>query len=239
MISVDDSSGTFPGRGFSIFAGPSGPAFFAFGGICAIGLYLSYGYTHFMDDYGFFLSSMDQSRSVDYEHRELMGKYWKPREIRRNEYFQRAGNPVDGMGFIVVGLFRFFYIDSEGREHVKTFAKEGDYVTSFAALITGELSSYFIQACEDSRMLFIRRQEYLSGVEHDPFWCDVARKTVERVLIEKVHHESSLLTMDAAERYEDFVARYPNLNSRLRLKDIASYLGMTDVSLSRIRRMRS
>ncbi|MDC7124207.1 MAG: Crp/Fnr family transcriptional regulator [Spirochaetales bacterium] len=192
-----------------------------------------------MDDYNYFFSSIERWQAVNTEHKILAEKYWKPRTYKQNEYVQRAGEKAGGMGFIVKGLFRFFYIDNEGREHVKTFASEGEYVTSFAALITGEPSSYFIQAIEDSRILFIDRQNYLQGIEQNSLWNTMARKTIENVLIEKVHHESCLLTMDASERYEDFVMRYPDLNNRLRLKDIASYLGMTDVSLSRIRKIRS
>lgn len=192
-----------------------------------------------MDDYAYFLSSMNRWTSVDEEHQRQMETNWKRRAIECNAYVQRAGEPADGMGFVVNGLFRFFYIDTEGREHVKTFAREGDYVASFAALVSGEPSRYYIQAIEESLILFIPRQDYLNGVKYDPIWSTVARKAVEQVLIDKVHHEASLLTLDAAARYEDFVVCYPELSRRLRLKDIASYLGMTDVSLSRVRRKRS
>jgi CRP-like cAMP-binding protein len=112
-------------------------------------------------------------------------------------------------------------------------------VVSYASLLTATPSTYSIEALEPSTILYIDRNTHLSGVEHDPYWATIARKYVERLFVDKVGREASLLMDDARARYERFVSENRALHDRLRLKHIASYLGMADVTLSRVRHYRS
>lgn len=154
-------------------------------------------------------------------------------------FFVKAGEHARYFGFVVKGLFRYFYVDMEGKERIKTFVKENEFVVSYASLITGTESAYYIEALEDSVVLQVDREPFLDGVEHDAFWGTISRKCIERLFVEKIRREASFLMEDAMTRYETFVSEHGDLHNRLRLKDIASYLGMTDVSLSRLRRIRS
>lgn len=161
------------------------------------------------------------------------------RRYDEGSFFVRAGERASGVGFVAAGLFRYYYIDHDGKERIKTIARENDFVVSYASLLTGSPSAYFIEALETSVVLVIDRATYMEGVEHDPYWGTIARKYVERIFVDKVRREASLLMEDAAQRYERFVIEHRDLHNRLRLKDVASYLGMTDVTLSRVRHDRA
>ena len=86
---------------------------------------------------------------------------------------------------------------------------------------------------EQSVIATIDWRSYFEGIEREPCRATIARMCVENLFVDKVRREASLLMEDASKRYERFVAEEPELNSRPRLKEIASYLAMTDVRLSR------
>lgn len=183
--------------------------------------------------------ALNQISPLDDEHRAAINDLFTAHTLIAGEHYVRVGESAEAIAFVCSGLFRYFYVDQGGNEHIKTFAREDDFVTSYASLISGEQSAYTVQALEESRLLELDRETYLHGVANDPYWAEIARVYVERLFIAKVAREASLLMDDAAERYEKFVHNHRDLHDRLRLRDIASFLGMTDVTLSRVRARRS
>lgn len=184
-------------------------------------------------------SALEQLAPMPEGYASQLPTTFRERRLPAGSTLIRAGDVATGVGFVVEGLFKYFYIDHEGKERIKTIAQENDFVVSYSSLLTGEPSSYFIEAVETSTVLVVDRDTYLTGVDRDPYWATIARKYVEQLFVAKVRREASLLMDDAATRYERFVSVHRTLHDRLRLKDIASFLGMTDVTLSRVRRDRS
>lgn len=192
-----------------------------------------------MDSYDRLESALNGIAPLPRGYAGKLRALFRPRFYDAGSIFIRAGERATHAGFIARGLFRYYYVDSTGKERIKTVAREDDFVMSYASLLTGDPSPYFVEALEASEVLLIDRASYLSGVERDPYWATIARKNIERLFIEKVRREASLLMEDAATRYERFVVSEPELHNRMRLRDIASFLGMSDVTLSRIRHDRS
>jgi len=157
------------------------------------------------------------------------------KEYFTNEYFLRAGEMSRNIGFIIEGLFRIYYIDMEGNEYIKNFKSTGHFMSSMAALLLNEPSKLNIQALEPSKVICINYDTILKLAEQNILWQKLLRKSAEIDYLEKEKRESDLLYFDVKERYLNFIKEHPDWAERIQQQYIASYLGMTPETLSRIR----
>lgn len=160
---------------------------------------------------------------------------FRPMHVVKGELFVRAGEVPEQIAFLDAGLMRLFYIRADGEEFTKSFLPEGEIVGAYSALLRREPSRLWIDALEDSSLLAAPYREYTRLAEIHPCWQIINRKIAEALFIKKEQREASLLLDNAETRYRTFLAEYPNLEHRLKQHQIASYLGITSVSLSRIR----
>lgn len=163
-------------------------------------------------------------------------KLFYPVKISKGDYFVKNGDLSKTIGFIVSGLFRYFYSDKNGIEYTKYFASENNFVISYSSLLLSRPSRFSIEALENSEILCIRYSDWLNLVDGNICWQIVTRKVIEKVYVIKEIRESELLLEDAQSRYKNFMESYPGLNKRIKQYHIASYLGISPVSLSRIRK---
>ena len=162
-------------------------------------------------------------------------KLLKSVSIKKDGYFLMAGEVPNQIGFIVSGLLRLFYIDNTGAEINKYFCSENTLAISYSAFLLREESKLYIQALEDSQLYVIDYEAYNQLIESHICWEIAARKLAEMLFILKEKRESELLLSSAQERYLSFLKDYPHLERKLNQYHIASYLGITPESLSRIR----
>lgn len=162
--------------------------------------------------------------------------FFKQCELKKGELFVRSGDMTHSIGFIVSGLLRYFYTDKDGVEYTKAFAAEDNFAVSYRSMLLKQPSTFSIEALEDTVMLCINYSDWEKLLDGTPCWNIVARKVMEKVYILKQMRESELLLEDAQCRYLHFLEQYPSLPKRLKQHYIASYLGISPVSLSRIRR---
>ncbi|WEK56268.1 MAG: Crp/Fnr family transcriptional regulator [Candidatus Cohnella colombiensis] len=154
--------------------------------------------------------------------------------VEQGSYLVRAGEQVRQVYFCTQGLFRFFYTLVDGKEFNKSFAQAGEVVTSYGAMISGEPSYFSIQALEHSRVIEITYDAIQQLINHSHTWERMLRKSVEQLYLKKEERERQLLFLNAEERLEQFRTKYPGLELRVPQYQIASYLGISPVSLSRI-----
>ena len=169
------------------------------------------------------------------EEQGKLQKLLKSVSVKKGDYFLMAGEIPNQIGFIVSGLLRLFYIDNSGAQINKHFCLENTMAISYSAFLLREESKLYIQALEDSELYVIDYDTYKQLIESHICWEIVARKLAEMLFILKEKKESELLLNSAQERYLTFLKDYPNLEKRLNQYHIASYLGITPESLSRIR----
>jgi CRP-like cAMP-binding protein len=160
---------------------------------------------------------------------------FKIEHYRKGQYFVRGGEIPNKIGFITKGLMKYYYIDFDGNDWIKYFSVENDFVASYASFLYQTPSLYFIEAMEDTSTLSINFSSYINNINKSKTWCTIARKYTEKIYYEKEKREASLLKEDGSERYFNFLIEYKHLIDRINIKDIASFLGLTPVSLSRIR----
>ncbi len=147
----------------------------------------------------------------------------------------RQGERLEAFWFIESGLVRFFYTRTDGREFNKSFIGAGAFCGALSAYLTDGLAPYGIEALEPTRAWVTRYAEVSALYDEDPAFGRLARHWVERLALKKERRERALLEEDATTRYRHFVREYPELSARIPQYHIAHYIGVTEVSLSRIR----
>jgi len=158
------------------------------------------------------------------------------RQVKKNELFLKAGDDPDMFGFNISGLFRYYYIDYAGKEYTKYFALENDLLISYSAILLGEQSKFHIEALENSEIIISSFKKFNTLTKSSLSWNRIARKLIEKQYINKENREYQFLFDDAETRYKRFLKDYPGLIDRVKHFHIASYLGISPVSLSRIRK---
>lgn len=135
--------------------------------------------------------------------------------------------------FIISGLVRYYYLTNDGKEWNRAFLSENMMSTSFSKDV-GRVDTYGIQAIEDTVILFADFSDFQSLFDSSPMIERLHRKLVEKILITKIAREQSFLQSSARIRYVDFSEQFPCVFQRLPQYHLASYLGVTEASLSRL-----
>ena len=162
-----------------------------------------------------------------------------PRELPAGATFLRAGVRATELAVVVKGLLREYFLMRDGSERTKAFIPEGGISGSLADLLSAAPSRAFIVADEPARVLVIPYASMQSLSRTSTAWARLGRLGLERLLMQKAEREWELLGLDAEQRYAAFRARHPNLEARVLGRHVASYLGITAVHLSRLRRRRA
>ncbi|MBC7171950.1 MAG: Crp/Fnr family transcriptional regulator [Polyangiaceae bacterium] len=160
------------------------------------------------------------------------------RRLARREHFLRVGEAATHVAFVVEGLLREHFVLADGAERTKAFVVEGGVTGSLADLLGDEPSRASIVAEERSRLLVGSYADLRALGKTFPAWERYGRRMLERLLVAKALREYELLGLDAEARYDAFSARHPGLEARVAAHHVASYLGITPVHLSRLRRRR-
>lgn len=156
--------------------------------------------------------------------------------IAKGEVFIEEGQYPTLIGFVNKGLFRYFYRDENGNEYTKGFFPEYTLLSSYSAMIENRESYFTIQALEDSVIETLSFNSFLELRKQNPLWNHFLIAMLEKGFIAKERRERELLLFDAETRYTLFFERFPGLDERVKQHQIASYLGITPISLSRIRK---
>lgn len=162
-------------------------------------------------------------------------RLFQSQTLKQGEFFVRCGDMPKTIGFIISGILCLYYVKPDGNQYTKSFCAENSFVAAYSALLLKQPSRLFIQALEDTKLLIADYSNYQQLCEHHLCWQKLNCKIAEFLFIKKEKRESALLLDDAKTRYLSFLQEFPQLEPRLKQHHIASYLGMTPVTLSRIR----
>jgi CRP/FNR family transcriptional regulator, anaerobic regulatory protein len=167
---------------------------------------------------------------LDYFQEQLV---WK--SVRKGQFLLRSGDPCDLIYYCDQGLFRMFYENENGSEHIKNFVTDGRLFTDYRAFLTATPAYLSIQALEDSRFAAFTKATAEHLYERHACWETFGRKLAEELFIAKSVKERELAELSAEERYRLFLRQYPGLEQRIPQYQIAAFLAINPVSLSRIR----
>ena len=157
------------------------------------------------------------------------------RRVRAQEYIILPGSMQHELYFVCEGLLRVYYATDAGKEANKAFVPENSFAAPLAASALGLPLIYGVQALENSALAVASYAEFTALFEVDPVYDRLGRFIAETLLIRKELRMRSLLQQNATERYLEFARQFPDLLQRIPQYHIASYLGITEVSLSRLK----
>lgn len=157
------------------------------------------------------------------------------KELKRKELFLREGEICRHIGFINSGYMRLFYL-KDGEEITKDFNFEHSFCGSYASFSMQQPSRFHIVAMEPVQLSLMGREDLYRLFEKYPAMQKMGRLSMEYMFIRKELREASFLLDGAEQRYRDLLQQYPGIEQRVPLKYLASYLGLTAETVSRIRR---
>lgn len=155
--------------------------------------------------------------------------------IKKDKHLLKPGMDCNYLAFIQSGCFRVYYYDLKGREIITWFSFSEMVVTDLLGLYTTGKAQFYVQALENSMLYKISRQDLEHLYNQYPAYREFGKKFAEEALTMLMQRTLSLHTKSAEERYKELLA-IPDFMQKVPLKYLASYLGITDTSLSRIRR---
>ena len=158
------------------------------------------------------------------------------KEIKKDKYFHEAGKIPREVGFLTEGIVRICYYNNKGDEITKYFIDENNLIVDINSYNQNIPSSGYIQAITDCKFIVFSKEAMKELSMTILIWDDLINKIINKALIEKVNKISPMLAEDATERYLSFFTKFPTLANRIPLSYLASYLGITQSSLSRIRK---
>jgi CRP-like cAMP-binding protein len=167
---------------------------------------------------------------------EKIVPFFKSKTIKKKKDLLRNGDVCKELEFVVSGALRCYSVDEKGIEHVLQIALENYWISDLQSFLTNNPSDLTIEAIEDTEVLLI------SSFDLDRIYLEVPlmerffRKLFENAYINTLMRLNSSQSESADIRYKKLLSNHPNLLKRIPLLYIASYLGITPESLSRIRK---
>ena len=171
----------------------------------------------------------------DHEREAIMAAFDR-KYLRKRQYFLQEGDVCKQIGFIVKGSARMFSVDERGHEHIIQFGLECWWISDPESFLHLSPSRYNIEMLEDSELLVISVPK-ASELRHKSQCFDLTVKVLDKhatIAMQKRIHAA--IGMTAEERYFDLSGSYPQFLERFPMNMIASYLGVSPETLSRIRK---
>lgn len=165
---------------------------------------------------------------------EAFQRMLKPKQLKKHELLLEQGQVCRHMAFIVKGYVRFYFLVG-GEEVTKEFSFENNFCGSYASFISGKPSRFNVKAMEDLSILIFDRPHLLELIDQYPVWGKFLLFSVENLFVRKENREASFLLDSPEEKYEKLLHEHKEILQRVPLKYIASYLGITAETLSRVR----
>ena len=173
----------------------------------------------------FSLSAKDYTRSIS-----------KLKSFRKGDILIKDGQNVDKTFFVISGCLRAYVFDNNGKEHTLQFAVKDHWISDYIAIFNNEKSNQVIECVSNSSVIELSLNDGVDNIcSLFPEIETLHRKNLERHIISLQKRILNQLKLSSSERYSLFQSQYPEIDKHALNYHIASYLGITQQSLSRIR----
>lgn len=162
--------------------------------------------------------------------------FYQQKKVAKNEFLLREGEVCNGTFFVEKGLLRMYSIDRNGKEHIIQFAPEKWLISDRSSLYFNEKSKYYIEAVEESEIILLKKDFFNNIHLAFPNTTENNDLLLQKHIRNLQNRVNSLLAETAEERYMNFIKMYPDILLRVPQWMVASYLGITPESLSRVRK---
>ena len=186
--------------------------------------------------YEIFFESLKSKAGFHDEDLALVKTHLTPKKLRKKQYLLQEGDVCKNIAFVEKGALRTYTVDELGTEHILQFALEGWTISDLYSFLTGEASTYNIDALEAAELVLVSKAAHEEMLQTIPKYETYVRLQVTGAYIALQRRITSVLSLTTEERYKNFTATYPNIVQRVPQHMIASFMGLTPETLSRVRK---
>ncbi|WP_246343798.1 Crp/Fnr family transcriptional regulator [Adhaeribacter radiodurans] len=186
--------------------------------------------------YELFFQKFNEIVPLTPEEQELIKNYLTPKKLRKKQYLLQGGDVCKFIAFVEKGALRSFSINDKDEEHIIQFALEGWLIADLYSFLTGEPATYNIEALENAELVLISKPAHEELLKLLPKYETYTRLQLTGAYIAMQRRLTSIISLPLEERYAGFTALYPDIVQRVPQHMIASYMGLTPETLSRVRR---
>lgn len=161
------------------------------------------------------------------------------RKLRKRQYLLQAGDVSLYENFVLKGCLRAYTVDPDGTEHIVMFAVEGWWVSDLYSFLTGTPATQNIDALEDTEVFSIEKNDLEKLYQQVPEFNRMFRILLQNAFVAQQQRIIGSISQTAEEQYTSFITKYPTLEQRIPQNQVASYLGLTPETLSRIRKQQA
>jgi len=186
--------------------------------------------------YELFFQNFNSKVELTPEEEAQIKNYLTPKKLKKKQYLLQEGDVCKTIAFIEKGALKAYSVDDNGNEHIIQFGLEGWTISDLYSFLTGEPSTYNIDAIEDSELVLINKSAHEELLLKVPKYETYTRLNITGAYLAMQKRLTSIIGSPVEERYANFTALYPNIVQRVPQHMIASYMGLSPETLSRIRR---
>lgn len=166
---------------------------------------------------------------------QLISEVFHLKKIRKHQYLIQSGDVCKTAAFVVKGALKKYSIDNTGKENILELYIENWWAGDKESFMIGTPTPYYIDAYEDTELLVITKEDFINKLSKRPFISALNNTLTERQSFQLMKRLHSSQTLTAEQKLEQLQNTYPEFFQRFPQHIIASYLGMTKETLSRIR----
>lgn len=186
--------------------------------------------------YEVYFAELSKRVSLTDQERDFIQSHLSLKKIRRRQYLLQDEELCRYICFVEKGMLRSYTVDSQGNEHIMQFAPEGWFISDLYSFLTDEPSSYNIDALEESELVLISRSAHQQLLEKSPKYLTFSHMLITNAYIAMQKRLNAINDQTSEERYTRFIQKFPEITNRVPQHMIASYLGLTPETLSRVRK---
>ncbi|WP_299825969.1 Crp/Fnr family transcriptional regulator [uncultured Pontibacter sp.] len=186
--------------------------------------------------YELFFQKFNEKVALSPQEQEQIKVYLTPKKLRKRQYLLQEGDVCKSIAFVEKGALRAYTVDENMNEHIIQFAIESWTISDLFSYLTAEPATYNIDSLEDAELVLITRSAHEELLRTQPKYETYIRLLITGAYIALQRRLSSNISQPAEERYTRFTDTYPAIAQRVPQHMIASYLGLTPETLSRIRK---
>lgn len=182
------------------------------------------------------LKNISKHIQLDKSETDYFLSLLQSKKIKRKEFLLKQGDICKTDNFIVKGCLRVYSIDDNGFEHIVMFGIEDWWVSDLLSFLTETKSNYFIDALEDTELIQISKSNLEKLYKEVPKFERFFRLIIQNAYVAEQKRINQNLSLNAEQRYLNFIKKYPAFVQRIPQKQLAAYLGITPVFLSMLRK---